>query len=629
MHRYAIVIVVLWVCLCAGLAAAQTGIVEPVPYVYRMKIDDCKFEPVARRQTGFRVEGVVGIVTALHGVADCETISAVSDDGIIFTDLVIVAVDIDRDMARLTSPSVEELPADGLIPSSLSTTEILKATLRIVGYPRGLERQDIDAIESIRDVESLDDVIPDAEEPADFIKRKSPSLAIEVLNIQAQMLPGHSGAPLIDSADQLVAIGNGGLRGGADGRSWAIPWQAIEWESVAIATVERKLAELAVKDIAALSFSSTYPSQVDNDEVSDLATYTVQVVDATGKSIAHAEVLLTHSAGYEIGVTDSEGFYTFHLSTDVSYIQSQIQVEAPGYPLYSRTLSNVTNKVGTEIVRLTSILTATPSVSSTKPTLCGFEFLVLDEETEYPIDHAYVTVILAGARKSGYTLKDGSFAASLPCNEEYPKAEVRVSASTYQLNSQRITLVGQIETVYLAHLATPIATLTITPTPTVILPLPSLTATPVPSETPRCQIVGVFSSIWHKNIEKLGCNTSPVITSPITQEPFETGYMIWSKLSDLIYVLPRSAYWSQHSDGWDPTENALPCDQAQQFGYPAMGFGKLWCATEKVRTMLGNPLGEELPNELAQQQTFEGGFMFEIFGGKTIILFEDGTWSEN
>jgi|GEM_PF-4625965 len=490
MHRYAIVIVVLWVCLCAGLAAAQTGIVEPVPYVYRMKIDDCKFEPVARRQTGFRVEGVVGIVTALHGVADCETISAVSDDGIIFTDLVIVAVDIDRDMARLTSPSVEELPADGLIPSSLSTTEILKATLRIVGYPRGLERQDIDAIESIRDVESLDDVIPDAEEPADFIKRKSPSLAIEVLNIQAQMLPGHSGAPLIDSADQLVAIGNGGLRGGADGRSWAIPWQAIEWESVAIATVERKLAELAVKDIAALSFSSTYPSQVDNDEVSDLATYTVQVVDATGKSIAHAEVLLTHSAGYEIGVTDSEGFYTFHLSTDVSYIQSQIQVEAPGYPLYSRTLSNVTNKVGTEIVRLKSILTATPSVSSTKPTLCGFEFLVLDEETEYPIDHAYVTVILAGARKSGYTLKDGSFAASLPCNEEYPKAEVRVSASTYQLNSQRITLVGQIETVYLAHLATPIATLTITPTPTAtstpsIHPVsPQLKPTATPTATP-------------------------------------------------------------------------------------------------------------------------------------------------
>ncbi len=628
MHRYAIVIVVLWVCLCAGLAAAQTGIVEPVPYVYRMKIDDCKFEPVARRQTGFRVEGVVGIVTALHGVADCETMSAVADDGLtIFTNLVITAVDIDRDIALLTSPDLEQLPTDGLVPSSLSTAEILTAALRIVGYPLGLDEQDVDVIESVRDLESLDNVIPDTEESIDFVKRKSPDIDIDVLNLQAQLLPGHSGAPVIDQTDQIVAVGDGGLRSGTVGRSWAIPWSSVRLASIDADDIRERLAELATKNITALSFSSTYPGQL--GEVAALATYMVRVIDGNNVPIANAEVLLTHSAGYEIGVTDSEGFYTFHLSTDVSYIQSQIQVEAPGYPLYSRTLSNVTNKVGTEIVRLKSILTATPSVSSTKPTLCGFEFLVLDEETEYPIDHAYVTVILAGARKSGYTLKDGSFAASLPCNEEYPKAEVRVSASTYQLNSQRITLVGQIETVYLAHLATPIATLTITPTPTVILPLPSLTATPMPSETPRCQIVGVFSSIWHKNIEKLGCNTSPVITSPITQEPFETGYMIWSKLSDLIYVLPRSAYWSQHSDGWDPTENALPCDQAQQFGYPAMGFGKLWCATEKVRTMLGNPLGEELPNELAQQQTFEGGFMFEIFGGKTIILFEDGTWSEN
>ena len=324
--------------------------------------------------------------------------------------------------------------------------EILTATLRIVGYPLGLEKQDIDVIASIRDIESLDLVIPDAEEPADFIKRKSPSLQIDVLNLQAQLLPGHSGAPLLDSADRVVAIGSGGLRGGEVGRSWAIPWQAVTLPAVDSDEVSQRLTDLAEKDFAALSFSSTYPSQP-TDEAS-LKTYIIRVVDANQIPIDHAEVLLTHSEGYIIGVTDSEGFYTFQLPTKVSYMQSQIQVEASGYPLYSRTLSNVLDKIGPEIVSLTALrLTSTPASSS----FCEFAFLILDKTNEQPIPGATVSVTLGTSLLSEPTNSQGYFGSKLPCaNPLAANLKVRVTATGYQAHAETVPLVGETKEILLS-----------------------------------------------------------------------------------------------------------------------------------------------------------------------------------
>lgn len=244
----------------SSVSAAAT-VSAPISYVYRIKINGCNFKPQDRQQTGFRVQGITGIITALHGVADCKSVSALSDDGKeIYNDLLIRQVDIERDVALLSSPTIEKSSKVGLLPSGLSFVEIKNAALQIAGYPLGAEKQDVDKIEHIRDIESLDDVIPDAEEPADFIKRKSPSLEITVLNVQAQLLPGHSGAPILDSKNQVVAIGNGGLRSGTVGRSWAIPWIEVKLQPVTRAEIRAKLAELASKDIAALTFSSTFPA---------------------------------------------------------------------------------------------------------------------------------------------------------------------------------------------------------------------------------------------------------------------------------------------------------------------------------------------------------------------------------
>ncbi len=281
----------------------------------------------------------------------------------------------------------------------------------------------------------------------------------------------------------------------------------------------------------------------------------------------------------------------------------------------------------------TSIATSLPPTEP--PQLCSFAFIVLDNQSEEPIRRASIAVLIGVKQDAGTTDSTGYYLAKLPCNNTHDvEARVRVSANGYVVYNRSLFLSDETTEILLERETIPTLTPTVTATPTPIptatdTPVTTAVATPTTIEKPSCQVVGVFSAIWYANREKLGCNTSDVITSPITYEPFEGGYLVWSKLSDLIYVLPRGSYWSQQVNSWGPDENSLPCNQAQQFGYPAMGFGKLWCINEKVHTALGNPLDKELPNGFAQQQYFAGGFVFEIAGGETVILFQDGTWSIN
>jgi len=116
MHKALILFFVVGVLFIAtNLALAQTPTFQPNPYVYRITIDGCPHAPENRRQTGFRVRGQAGIVTALHGLADCPaaSINAEYSDGVL-SGLALVAVDLDRDMALLTAPELEAVTSLGL-----------------------------------------------------------------------------------------------------------------------------------------------------------------------------------------------------------------------------------------------------------------------------------------------------------------------------------------------------------------------------------------------------------------------------------------------------------------------------------------------------------------------------------
>ena len=50
----------------------------------------------------------------------------------------------------------------------------------------------------------------------------SPSLSVKIVRLDGSLLPGASGAPLVNTAGQVSGVGSGGLENGAAGISWAI-----------------------------------------------------------------------------------------------------------------------------------------------------------------------------------------------------------------------------------------------------------------------------------------------------------------------------------------------------------------------------------------------------------------------
>ncbi len=513
MWRYTALIIFLLSTVSTGIISAQSTGVNTMRYVYRIKIDDCKFDPTARRQTGFRVEGIAGVITALHGVADCKRISAVSDDGQeIFNDLSIRQVDIERDIALLSSSYLDKLPSEGVVESTLTEAEILKvkANFRIAGYPLGLEKQDIDINIVIRDIESLDNVIPDDEEPANFIKRGSPDIGISVLNVQAQLLPGHSGAPLLDSNNGVIGIGDGGLRGGTVGRSWAIPWHDVHLQSVELTEVKEKLDELLAKDPSlALSFSSTYPTQPTVESVQHkLGGFVFD--KATEDALRGAEVTLTlkDGYGYIIAYTDSKGAFSFILADDAASKLGELQVELPGYESTNYALIN--NKLPTEKIGLTSYIVPDPKVTELTK-LCEIALIVFDARSRTFIENAQVTLVYRNTTKSDFTNSDGYFSGVFSCNETYPTVEIWIKFEGYSPIRKSIEFTGKVERIPLTPL---IITPTLTPTPSVT-PTPTLpraTATPAPkpptpTEVPTPANVTV-SYMSPQNLESIWKRTS-------------------------------------------------------------------------------------------------------------------------
>lgn len=178
----------------------------------------------------------------------------------------------------------------------------------------------------------------------------------------------------------------------------------------------------------------------------------------------------------------------------------------------------------------------------------------------------------------------------------------------------------------------PVSTWTPTLVPKIGVQNTATTIAAVPTATnllDSCTITGVFTSVWQKYFSKLGCNLENPVTESVTYQQFEGGYLVWTKITDIVYVLPFNSAWSQHLNPWQPSDPTISCQEAEILQNPKMGFGKVWCSIDEVRLKLKNPIGPEKPNDFAQQQTFEGGLIFEILGGSKIIIFEDSSWREN
>ena len=196
------------------------------PYIFKITAKKNNGRP--QEQTGFRIQGKKGLITALHGVVGQESISARNNSGGYFSDLIIEQVDIEHDLALLTSKKLKN--NRGLKVSRLQPSKQDKVST--IGYPLGISEQLTSTQLNLRTppLKKLITLLLKRDYKI-MMARKSPDIKEEVLSIEGELLPGHSGAPIFNANDEVIGIGNGGLKKGSVGISWAIPYGKINWAS--------------------------------------------------------------------------------------------------------------------------------------------------------------------------------------------------------------------------------------------------------------------------------------------------------------------------------------------------------------------------------------------------------------
>jgi len=208
-----------------GLAEAETVNAG----IFRIVLSACGPKGKGFVQTGFRTQwnGQHGILTALHGVSGCGKYYAIqheTEGGVFLDDLKLVAVDVDRDVAFLSSTQLAS--ADGG-PLPKAKYNIAQDRLKVIGYPDGALSQVDGQLRyhdnPLRLLGSWHQRVSNMCE-----KRKSPSCDINVLLVAEEpLIPGHSGAPILNQYNQVIGVADGGLQGGFALLNWIIPYADI------------------------------------------------------------------------------------------------------------------------------------------------------------------------------------------------------------------------------------------------------------------------------------------------------------------------------------------------------------------------------------------------------------------
>ena len=215
-------------CLALVLASvpnqyAQTG------SIFRLVISGCANSPGQFSQSAFKLDGAPALITALHGVAGCTSITArTAENALAFEgrSFVINQADVAYDVASLTAtPSLRAqggLPSGSKIPAGFDH-------LRVWGFPSGrvVSRGEEVTVAAPPLIFLSVWVMQDAIRVA-LKERQSPNLSkATFLDIQGALQPGHSGAPLLNTTGHVVGVCDGGLDGGTTGHSWAAPWAHV------------------------------------------------------------------------------------------------------------------------------------------------------------------------------------------------------------------------------------------------------------------------------------------------------------------------------------------------------------------------------------------------------------------
>ncbi len=201
----------------AGSLLDNQRIAQIAPAVLRIDAEGCG--SLGRTGTGFNWRSPDLVVTAWHVVSDCNSIQVHSGTTKNSYSAQIQSVLLSRDLAllKLSTP----LPQTYNLRAAAASPDVSEE-LVILGYPENVPSLRSNSLHAAYGGRTLREAIPNGVsrelQNSGFL---SPDT--KILNIDGHLLPGHSGAPILNSAGDVVAVADGGLEGGTVGVSWALP----------------------------------------------------------------------------------------------------------------------------------------------------------------------------------------------------------------------------------------------------------------------------------------------------------------------------------------------------------------------------------------------------------------------
>jgi hypothetical protein len=184
--------------------------------VVQVSADNCPGG--SRKATGFAWNQSTFIVTAWHAVGGCATLSAYSETKGNSYSAKIYKVLKDDDLALLVLQSGATLQT---LPET-APTSVLHADqdLHVIGFPFGSVHASGSLLHLGFGGQKLSDYLsPDVAN--DLRKYGSPKPDIDIIFVD-KLVPGLSGAPIMNDQGEVVGIADGGLQGGTVGIDWAL-----------------------------------------------------------------------------------------------------------------------------------------------------------------------------------------------------------------------------------------------------------------------------------------------------------------------------------------------------------------------------------------------------------------------
>jgi hypothetical protein len=148
------------------------------------------------------------------------------------------------------------------------------------------------------------------------------------------------------------------------------------------------------------------------------------------------------------------------------------------------------------------------------------------------------------------------------------------------------------------------------------------------------QVEGPFSDLAVDFKDRLGCpNQAEPVAGFFAEQPFERGYMYWSSILELFFVVSRGQWYvfsKAEVDRFNPNPDGVACEVPalrEQMVQPIRGFGAIWCGRQDIRDKLGWATQGEFGATNNLLQIFEKGFILRDNQNRTLLLFNDGSYT--